>query len=129
MRRRLEAVAIGATLTLGLAGCQPAPRSDSSNVAPAFNAALGKVYNPSDKKGGIVKMAISSDWDSIDPGDTYYGLSWNLVRLYGRALTMFKPAPGAEGNTLTGDLAEGLGVPTDGARTWTYKLRAGVKFD
>jgi peptide/nickel transport system substrate-binding protein len=63
------AVAIGATLTLGLAGCQPVPGSDTSNVAPAFNAALEKVYNPSDKKGGIVKMASASDWDFIDPGD------------------------------------------------------------
>jgi len=122
MKKRLvTAVAIATALTLGMTACSKSPSTSTNNApaTPAFNAAIGHVYNASDHKGGIVKMAISSDWDSIDPGDTYYGLSWNLVRLYGRALTMFKPAPGAEGNTLTGDLAEGLGVPSDGGKTWT----------
>src|SRR5215510_7009041 len=131
-KRLVTAVAVATAFTLGMTACSKSPGTTTNNNAPAtpaFNAAIGKVYNPSTKKGGIVKMAISSDWDSIDPGDTYYGLSWNLVRLYGRALTMFKPKPGAEGNTLTGDLAESLGVPSDGGKTWTYKLRAGVKFE
>ena len=115
MKKRLvTVVAAAAALTLGLTACQQAPTTTNTAPAtPAFNAALDKVYNPSDKKGGIVKMAISSDWDSIDPGDTYYGLSWNLVRLYGRALTMFKPVPGPSGNQLTPDLAESLGAPSD----------------
>ena len=73
-------------------------RHDDANTdgdaAPEFNAAIDKVFNPSDKKGGTLKIAISADWDSVDPGDTYYGLSWNLLRLYGRSLTMFKAAPG-----------------------------------
>jgi len=130
MKKRLvTAVALGTALTLGLAACQQAPSTTTGTATPEFNAAVDKVYNPSDKKGGTVKMAISSDWDSIDPGDTYYGLSWNLVRLYGRALTMFKPVPGSEGNVLIPDLAETLGVPSDGGKTWTYKLRAGVKFE
>ncbi len=45
-------------------------------------------------------MAHSGDWDSLDPGDTYYGYSWNFIRLYGRALTMFKPAPGTRASKL-----------------------------
>ena len=42
---------------------------------------------------------------------------------------MFKPAPGAESNELVPDLAEGLGEPSDGGKTWTYKLRKGVKYE
>ena len=42
---------------------------------------------------------------------------------------MFKSAPGKEGNQLVPDLAEAPGQASDGAKTWTYKLRKGVKFD
>ena len=42
---------------------------------------------------------------------------------------MFKSAPGKEGNQLVPDLAEGPGQASDGAKTWTYKLRQGVKFE
>ena len=41
----------------------------------------------------------------------------------------FKPAPGKDGATLVPDLAESLGKPSDNAKTWTYTLRKGVKFE
>ena len=68
-KRMVTAVAVGTALTLGLAAVPAGPRRPPAPTAatPAFNAAMDKVYNPSDKKGGIVNMAISSDWDSIDP--------------------------------------------------------------
>ena len=62
-KRMVTAVAVSTALTLGLAACQQAPGTTNTNTAtPAFNAAVDKVYNPSDKKGGIVNMALSSDW-------------------------------------------------------------------
>lgn len=112
------------------AACGSGEETPKTNeVKPEFNAALTSVFNPSDKPGGTLKMAISSDWDSVDPGDTYYGLSWNLLRLYGRSLVMFKPAPGSASGELVPDLAESLGSPSDGGKTWTYKLRAGLKYE
>jgi len=136
MKRKLvTSVAVGVAATLALAACGGGGTdSDTDNngggtTTAAFDAANGKVFNPSDKKGGTMKFAISSDWDSVDPGDTYYGLSWNLARLYTRSLTMFKVGPGKVSSELTGDLAEGLGVPSDGGKTWTYKLRPGLKFE
>ena len=53
-------------LALGLAACGGG--GDDSNTdsgtggtaAAEFNAANGKVFNPSDKKGGTIKMANSS---------------------------------------------------------------------
>ena len=42
---------------------------------------------------------------------------------------MFKSAPGKEGNQLVPDLAEAPGQASNGAKTWTYKLRQGVKFE
>jgi peptide/nickel transport system substrate-binding protein len=127
------AVVLSTALALGLAACGGGTddnnNTDGNNATPAFDAALTKVFNPSDKKGGTLKFAISEDWDSVDPGDTYYGLSWNLLRIYGRTLTTFKPVPGKGSQELVGDLAEGLGTPSEGGKTWTYKLRQGVKFE
>lgn len=139
-RRRLGVAAAGAVLALAASACGG---GSSTNTSPStgggaaagsdakgeFNAALTQVFNPSDKKGGILKFANSGDWDSLDPADTYYGYSWNFIRLYGRSLLMFKSAPGKDGNQLVPDLAEDLGKPSDDAKTWTYKIKKGIKFE
>ncbi|GIH71614.1 ABC transporter substrate-binding protein [Sphaerimonospora thailandensis] len=141
MRKRYATpalVATGVALCLGLSACgggggggQSADSGGAAGQGDAagFNAALEKVVNPSDKKGGTLKMAITEAWDSIDPGDTYYALSWNFSRIYGRPLVTYNPAPGAEGRKLVPDLAESLGEASDGGKTWTYKIRPGVKFE
>ena len=127
--------ASGVALALALSACSGGTSTKTTNGATgsttkdAFNAALTQVFNPSEKKGGIIKMADESAPDSVDPGDTYYGYQWDFIRVYGRALTMFKPAPGKASEELLPDLAESLGVPSDGGKTWTYKLRKGVKFE
>ncbi|QNN54218.1 ABC transporter substrate-binding protein [Nocardioides mesophilus] len=130
--RALAALTAAAALTLsacgGGSGDDGTNGDGASGATPAFNAALDGVYNPSDKKGGVIKMANSSDWDTLDPGETYYGFSWNFARLYGRSLLMFRAAPGDASNELVPDLAEDLGKPTDGGKTWTYTIRKGVKF-
>jgi peptide/nickel transport system substrate-binding protein len=129
----VAAVAIGTALAMGLAACGGGNGSkggtSNSGATAAYNAGVGKVFNPSNKKGGTLRFAHSGDWDSLDPADTYYGYSWDFVRFYGRSLTMFAPKPGAEGNKLIPDLAETLGVPSDNAKTWTYKIRKGLKFE
>ena len=131
MRKRIgDCGGFGAALALALSACSQAPAPDTTTeVTHEFNAAVDKVFNPSDHKGGTLKLAVSEDWDSVDPGDTYYGMSWNILRLYSRSLVMFKPGPGKAGLELTPDLAESLGVVSDGGKTWTYKLRAGVKYE
>jgi peptide/nickel transport system substrate-binding protein len=129
----LAAVGVSAALVLaacgggGGAGNNEQPGTQTS--ASGFNAASTSVVNPSDKKGGTLKFANEGDWDTLDPGETYYAYSWNFARLYGRSLMMFKSAPGKEGNQLVPDLAEAPGQASDNAKTWTYKLRKGVKFD
>lgn len=132
-KTRVTAVAASAALALVVTACGSGSGNDDkgggSTSTPAYNAAVGKVYNPSDTKGGTLKMANDADWDSLDGGDMYYGYAWNFSRLYLRSLVTFKSAPGAESNQLVPDLAESLGKASPDAKTWTYKLRKGLKFE
>src|SRR5215213_11113293 len=128
--RVLAALGTVAALTLSACGGGSSDGDgDGGGASAKANAAVSGVFNSSDKKGGTIKFANSGDWDTLDPGETYYGYSWNFARLYGRSLLMFKSGVGKEGNQLVPDLAEAAGQASDGGKTWTYKLRQGVKFD
>ena len=88
-----------------LGGTSPGTGSTSSgsgstggSTTAAFDAANGQIFNPSTKTGGIITMADEGEPDSTDPGDSYYGYTWDLMRLYGRGLVMFNIAPG-DGST------------------------------
>jgi peptide/nickel transport system substrate-binding protein len=140
---RLMAVAAAAVLAVGLSACGGSASNGTgdtnstggtggnggSSAAPAADAAIGKIYNPSTTKGGTLRFGMAGDWDSIDPGDTYYGLSWNFLRNYARTLVVFKAGPGEEGAKLVPDLATSLGKASDDNKTWTYTLRDGIKFE
>lgn len=135
-QRTAAAVATAAALTVTLAACGGGGSTASSGSAGSagaakaeFNAGVGKVFNPSTVKGGTIKFAHTGEFDSTDPADTYYGYSWNFVRLYGRSLVVFDSKPGAAGAKLVPDLAESLGKASNGNKTWTYTLRKGVKFE
>ncbi|MFJ1971711.1 ABC transporter substrate-binding protein [Streptomyces sp. NPDC087903] len=130
-RSALAAVAAIGGASLLIAGCSKADDTndnDGNNKSAGANAATKDVVNASTKKGGTVTYEYSDVPDSFDPGNTYYAYMYNLSRLYARPLMTFKPAPGEKGNELVPDLAASAGVPTDGGKTWTYKLRTGLKY-
>ncbi|MFJ9566783.1 ABC transporter substrate-binding protein [Streptomyces fuscichromogenes] len=131
-RSALAAIAAIGSATLLVAGCSKADDNkdgnDGGGSSAAANAATKGVVNASDKKGGTVTYELSDVPDSFDPGNTYYAYMYNFSRLYARPLMTFEPGPGSKGNTLVPDLAASKGVPSDGGKTWTYKLRAGLKY-
>ena len=76
----------------------PLPDDGGGSEPKLDNKALDSVVNASDEKGGTLKMGLGGAWgDSFDPGDTYYGYSWDLGRNYWRTLVMNKTAPGKQG--------------------------------
>ena len=132
-KKRLKGfAALAAVAALGLSACggNGGGGSGGASGSEEFNSALGSVWQPSDKKGGILKLGQAGDWaDSVDPGNTYYGYSWDFLRTYSRSLVMFRPAAGKASEELVPDLAEDLGKPSDDGKTWTYTIRKGVKFE
>ncbi|MFE2373474.1 ABC transporter substrate-binding protein [Streptomyces sp. NPDC059398] len=129
MKSRKTAAAIAATVALGLAAtaCGSSDSGGGGSHGKA-DAALTSIVNKTSKKGGTVTYEHSSAADSLDPGNTYYGWVQNFSRLYARALVTFNPAPGKDGLKIVPDLATSLGKASPDAKTWTYHLRKGVKF-
>ena len=97
IKRTRAAVALAAVAVLGLSACG----SDSGgggggggSEPKLDNGALGNIVEESDAKGGTLKFGKAGEWgdNTIDPGNTYYGYSWDMLRNFGRSLTMFKAA-------------------------------------
>ena len=125
-------VAMAAAAALVLSGCGSDDGGDGGSSEPKLdNKGLDSVVEPSDTKGGTLRMGLASEWgdSTIDPGETYYGYSWNLLRNFARTLVQFKPAPGKQGLEIVPDLATDLGKSSDGGKTWTYTLQQGLKFE
>lgn len=96
---------------------------------PEVDAAVSRVWRPDPRSGGTVRLARTDDFDSLDPGNTYYAYTWNFLRLIGRTLVTFPSRPGDEGRRLVPDLAESLGEASADLRRWRYRLRAGLRFE
>lgn len=103
----------------------PKPGPTSGNNA----AAKGGVVNASTKRGGTLKFISKDDADSWDPQRSYLGFVWNFSRYYARQLVTYAPKPGKDGTELVPDLAEKKAEVTDGGKTYTYTLRAGITWE
>jgi peptide/nickel transport system substrate-binding protein len=127
-----KGVVVGTTVAvaLGLAACGGGSSSDDSKKTSAgYNAGNNAVVNASDKKGGTLKLANSSDIDSYDPARAYYAWAWNFQRYYIRTLVTPDTKPGKDGLKLVADLAEDLPKISDDGKTYTFKIKKGVKFE
>jgi peptide/nickel transport system substrate-binding protein len=79
------------------------------------------------KKGGILTILGSADFDHLAPQATYRGdaiMAGGQLAL--RTLTNYYEAEGKL--NVMGDLATDTGKGEDGCKKWTYTLRDGVKF-
>ncbi|MBH5338389.1 ABC transporter substrate-binding protein [Streptomyces pactum] len=105
------------------------PVDDPAPAAAGFDAAVGKVVNPSTKKGGTLRLVTANDADSWDPARAYYGWVWNVQRLYSRTLFTYATEPGEKGRELVPDLAEARPEVSSDGKTYTVRIRSGLKFE
>jgi peptide/nickel transport system substrate-binding protein len=134
IRRKKAAALTALVAALSLtAACGGGGSDDSGKgngaAGAGFDAATKGFVNVSDKKGGELKLWSPQDVDYLDPARAYYGFVWNLQRLYVRQLLAYDSKPGDAGTKLVPDLAEALPVLSNGGKTYTLKLKDGVKFE
>ncbi|MGW4384547.1 ABC transporter substrate-binding protein [Kitasatospora sp. NPDC004531] len=129
--RTLAVAALAATLALTVSACGGGKEEGNGDntTGAGFNAAVDKVVNPSDKKGGTLNMWTTTDVDSLDPARAYYASVWNYERFYTRTLLAFDGKPGKAGLNLVPDLATAKPEISADGKTYTFKLKPGLKFE
>ncbi|WP_338484301.1 ABC transporter substrate-binding protein [Streptomyces sp. SCSIO 75703] len=81
---------------------------------------------PGAKPGGVINVYQQSDLTHMDPGQIYVSDAKQFSNLVHRGLTHFQEDD--KGNlTVVGDIATDSGQSSDGGKTWTYKLKDGIK--
>jgi YVTN family beta-propeller protein len=63
-----------------------------------------------------------------DPAIEYYTWAWQMLSLTNDGLVGYRRVAGLAGNELVPDLATALPLPTDGGKTYTFRLRAGIRY-
>jgi peptide/nickel transport system substrate-binding protein len=79
-------------------------------------------------RGGTLKLLAKAAGGTLDPQVNYTLEYWQLYQATYDGLLGFKKAGGSEAFTVVPDLAESLPTPTNGGKTWVFKLRKGIKF-
>ncbi|EST28226.1 hypothetical protein N566_22985 [Streptomycetaceae bacterium MP113-05] len=125
-RAAASAVVVAALLSTAACGGDGGDGGGADSEAAGRNAGVGKVANPSDKKGGTLEFIGTQDADSWDTTRGYYGFVWNFMRYYTRQLITPAAAPGEKGLDLKPDLAKGLAEVTNEGKTYTYELKDDV---
>jgi peptide/nickel transport system substrate-binding protein len=80
------------------------------------------------KGGTFIAVSNAAPSGSPDPQVNYTLQEWQLLIFTHDGLVAFKRAGGIAGEKIVPDLAESIPKPTNGGKTWAFKLRSGIKF-
>jgi len=79
-------------------------------------------------KGGTMRLLAVGAGGTIDPHINYTLQYWQLYQFIYDGLVAFKKAEGTAGFEIVPDLAEALPTVADDGKSYTFKLRKGIKF-
>jgi len=75
--------------------------------------------------GGTAHLTAQSDPNSLDPA---FDLDFQIVYATCANLVTYPDKPGAAGSHVVPEVAEAVPTPTDGGRTYTFRIRRGFRF-
>src|SRR5256714_9567261 len=96
-------------------------------IAAVVAAGTSSARN-ADHHGGTLKLLAKAAGGTLDPQVNYTLQYWQLYQATYDGLLAFKKAGGDAAFDVVPDLAESLPKPTNGGKTWVFKLRKGIKF-
>jgi ABC-type transport system substrate-binding protein len=80
------------------------------------------------QKGGTLVVTFQADPQYLDPALDFEGNGWAMEHLVFNCLVGYATDTGTPGTKLTPDLATAVPTATNGGKTYTFKIRQGVKF-
>jgi peptide/nickel transport system substrate-binding protein len=112
------------TITSAIALANP----PAAMVGAGRTLALVTQAAPATHRGGTLSVVAGGGVDAIDPGVAYSASDWQLLSMaYDGLLTYARSSyPGSA--ALVPDLAIALPLVQDGGRTFTFRLRRGVRY-
>lgn len=131
MRHRSPFIAVAAVaFALVVSGCSsPAEQSAQANSNDSKDPYAAHIVRPGfDEPGGNVNVLMSSDFMTLDPGNSNYVQTANVGQLYYRTLTMAKETAG-QPPEIVPDLATDNGTVSEDGLTWTYTLKDGLSYE
>ncbi len=125
--RRVAAVGLAAVLATSAAACSGTTEGGSATDVAPSSAAAGASSDGTPKTGGTLQVLVAGDVATWDPQLMYVGPeAFFAQRVFARGLTAY--GTGEHQRDVVPDLATDTGTTKDGARTWTFTLRAGLKW-
>jgi peptide/nickel transport system substrate-binding protein len=134
---RLCSLSLGLAATALLASCKENTGAKLATNGDSVRAQTTKLVDNAvgpaapvagAKPGGMVTVFYLTDLEHFDPAQNYANLQQLATNTFLRTLTAFREHPDGSFE-LVGDLATSTGTATDSARTWTFTLRDGIRYE